>query len=68
MAPTEVELATLTERLEGVCDRLEKVETSLKTGYVTQAEFRPVHSLVFGGVALVLTGVFGALIALVVRR
>lgn len=38
-----------------------------KGGYVSQAEFAPIRTLVFGFVGLVLVAVVGAILALVVR-
>jgi len=40
----------------------------LETVMVTRSEFDPVKKVVYGAVALILTTVFGALIALVVMR
>lgn len=39
----------------------------IKEDYVSQAEFKPVKSLVYGLVSLTLTAVVGALLALVVK-
>lgn len=39
----------------------------MKEDYITQAEFKPVKSLVYGLVSLTLTAVVGALLALVVK-
>ena len=38
-----------------------------KRSYVTKEEFKPVKSLVYGVVVLILTGVMTALVALVIR-
>lgn len=56
-------LGRLDERTASMSRQLEE----LRTVVVTQPEFKPVKAIVYGLVALVLTGVFGALIALVVQ-
>jgi tetrahydromethanopterin S-methyltransferase subunit B len=48
-----------------VCD-VADLRTQLKNDYVHRREFVPVRNIVYGAVALILTAVFGALIALVV--
>lgn len=57
-------LSRLDERTAGMARQLEE----LRQVVVTQPEFKPVKAIVYGLVALVLTGVFGALIALVVQK
>lgn len=57
-------LSRLDERTAGMARQLE----DLRAVVVTQPEFKPVKAVVYGLVAIVLTGVFGALIALVVQK
>lgn len=60
--------------IESIGQDIEWIKTTLKEmkegqeKYVTKAEFWPVKTIVYGGAALVLTGVFGALIALVIKK
>jgi hypothetical protein len=46
---------------------LKAIKVRLDSKYVTQHEFRPVKMLVYGAVALTLTGFLGALVALITR-
>lgn len=57
-------LGRLDERTAAMARSLEE----LRAVVVTQPEFKPVKAVVYGLVAIVLTGVFGALIALVVQK
>lgn len=47
---------------------LDKIIEKLDRNYVTKAEFAPVQKIVYGMVALILTGVVVALLALVIRQ
>jgi hypothetical protein len=61
-----VQLTAMNGRLTRlVCDVAE-LKAQLKTDYVHRREFLPVRNIVYGAVALILTAVFGALIALVI--
>jgi len=44
------------------------IKSQLKQDYVKHDEFTPVRNIVYGQVALILTAVIGALIALVVNK
>lgn len=55
----------LSERIKNLIDRLDRFETTTLTHFVTREEFSPIKKLVYGGVALVLTSVAGALLALI---
>jgi hypothetical protein len=57
-------LARLDERTAGMAKQLDE----LRAVVVTQPEFKPVKAIVYGLVAIVLTSVFGALVALVVQK
>ena len=48
-----------------VCD-VADLKAVLKTDYVHRREFLPVRNIVYGAVGLILTAVFGALIAVVI--
>ena len=46
---------------------LDEIKLKLNNNYVTQDQFAPVKSLVYGLVALLLTAVIGAMVTLVLR-
>lgn len=55
-------------RLDERTAQMVKAMDELRSVVVTQPEFKPVKAIVYGLVAIVLTGVFGALVALVVQK
>ena len=68
MTPEEHELLTrIDERQKRIEGWMKSLSNTLKTNYVTRTEFQPVKLLVYGFVALMLTGVVGALMTLVIR-
>lgn len=60
--------------IESIAQDIEWIKNALKDmkegqeKYVTKQEFWPVKTIVYGGAGLVMTGVFGALIALVIKK
>ncbi len=48
-------IETLVERVEGICERLERIEKTMESRYVTKQEFDPVKLIVFSGAGIVLT-------------
>ena len=71
MTDDQVLLARLDERMTHISVQLEELAESLKTNYVTRAEFearlKPLQLFVFGTVGAILIAVGGALLALVVK-
>lgn len=61
-------IADIVIRLDERTAAMVKAMDELRTVVVTQPEFKPVKAIVYGLVAIVLTGVFGALVALVVQK
>lgn len=61
-------IADIVVRLDERTAAMARAMEELRSVIVTQPEFKPVKAVVYGLVAIVLTGVFGALIALVVQR
>lgn len=59
----ELTLARIDERTQNLVSSINQ----LKESCVSQAEFKPVKALVFGGVGLVLMAVVGAVVALVIQ-
>lgn len=68
-------MPVLRTELRHLTHAVARLETAVSDGedradkrFVTKEEFAPVRAIVYGLVALILTAVFGALIALVVLR
>lgn len=57
-------LIRIDERTQGMQEDI----AVLKNDFVKKEEFRPIKNLVYGLVSLILTGVVGALLALVIRN
>jgi hypothetical protein len=55
-------------KLEFIIKELDEIKLKLEKNYVTAEEFKPVKTIVYGMVALILTGVVTALIALVLKK
>lgn len=53
--------------LKTIYDLIQDFRTEVKGAYVTKDEFKPVKTIVYGIVTLVLVSVAGAILALVVR-
>ena len=60
-------LARLDERDHEIMRRLERIERMLESEVVHRQEFAPVQRAVYGLVGLTLSGVAGAVLALVLR-
>ena len=54
-------------KFEYIIKELDEIKKKLELKYVTAEEFKPIKMLVYGLVALILTSVFGALVAMVVK-
>lgn len=54
-------------KLEFIIKELDEIKLKLEKNYVTAEEFKPVKTIVYGMVSLVLIAVVGALITLVVK-
>ena len=55
-------------KLEFIIKELDEIKAKLEKNYVTSEEFKPVKTIVYGMVALVLTTVVGGIVALVVKN
>ncbi len=60
-------LARIDERTAQLQRDMESIKALIESRYVTKNEFTPVKTVVYGLVAAVMTGVFGALLTLVLR-
>lgn len=61
-------LARIDERTRTMSDKIEHLEKVLEEQYVTQKEFAPVRSVVFGMIGVMLLSVLGGIITLVIRK
>jgi hypothetical protein len=64
----EINIAVINNKLDNLVNSVDEIKKKLESDYVTRAEFTPVQRVVYGLVALLLTGVGGALLALVLRK
>jgi|GEM_PF-6253841 len=70
-----IDIATMKERLDNLCERSERIEKMLEThieycenGMDKRYASKIVEKIVYGATALILTGVFTALVALVLNK
>lgn len=61
-------IALIAKDIEYIKTDVKDIKDKLESHYVTNEEFDPIKKIVYGIVALVLTGVVGALLALVIRK
>lgn len=55
-------------KLEFIIKELDEIKLKLEKNYVSQEEFKPVKSLVYGMVSIILTTVVLALVALIINK
>lgn len=60
-------LTRIDERTLHMENAIKEIQNDLDSKYVTQSEFWPVKTIVYAGAGIILTSVFGGLIALVLR-
>ena len=60
-------LARIDERLQSIEGSMRELKDELRSDFVRRVEFEPVRNAVDGIVALIVTSVIGALVALVLR-
>lgn len=63
-----IDQAVILNKVTNVERRVESIEGKLEKDYVTQDQFLPIQKLVYGVVTIILTAVFGGLVALVVIK
>ena len=61
------DFAVMSNDLKHMNSNVEKLERLIQANYITQAEFKPIRLIVYGMTGLILTGVVGALLALVIQ-
>jgi hypothetical protein len=64
----KVSLDRLDEKVNNIKETVTKIDIRLEKDYITKDEFDPIKKIVYGTVAILLTGVIVALLALVIRR
>lgn len=64
----EARIEVAIEQIRQLRQDVTDIKNKLYADYVTKDEFDPIKKLVYGVVAIVLTGVMGALLALVVNK
>lgn len=67
-APNGQKVADIVIRLDERTARMAEDMTELRKTIVTQAEFKPIRAVVYGLIAIVMTSVITALVALVVQK
>lgn len=60
-------LQRIDERTISLCDKFDDLETRLTTEYVSQKEFYPVKTLVYGCVGSILLIVITAMVTLIIK-
>lgn len=63
-----IDQAVILNKVTNVESRVKSIEEKLDKDYVTQDQFMPIQKVVYGLVAIILTSVFGGLVALVVMK
>jgi len=69
MSEVECErVSVLTERIDNLIERLDRIEKLTHAYFVTRAEFWPIQKLVYGGAGVVLCLLVAELVKLVMAR
>jgi hypothetical protein len=63
----ETRLAVMQNDITYIKGEVEDIKRLVIDGYITKAEFDPIKKIVYGMVALLLTGVVGAILALIFK-
>ena len=61
-------LYRIDERTSTLLKDLDELKNTVYEHYVTQAEFAPIKKIIYGLVGLTITGVFTAILALVIQK
>lgn len=64
----KVKLALIQQDLTYIKANVDDIKDKMENNYVTQEEFKPIRNIVYGMVTLILTGVVGALLALIIKQ
>jgi len=60
-------VALIVKDIGYIKDGMDEIKDVLKQDYVTKVEFGPVKLITFGFVGIIITGVLGAIVALVIN-
>jgi hypothetical protein len=66
MSPSSLEV--IANDITYIRKDIEEIKLKMKSDFVTQAEFAPIKSVVYGLVGTTLTGVLGAILALIILK
>lgn len=64
----QTEIAVIEENIKYIREDVNEIKHKLEVSYVTRDEFEPYKRIIQGLVALTITTVFGALLALVINK
>lgn len=62
------EMARLGTEVANMRSDIKEIAQSIKSSYVTKTEFKPIKTVVYGIIGLILTGFFSALISIVIMK
>jgi hypothetical protein len=62
-----IALAVIKNDIGYIKKEVDEIKGLVQTKYVTKEEFLPIKNLVYGMVAVIMTGVIGAVLALVIK-
>ena len=62
---TDLRYSIIENKLDMVVDDIKDVQTTLRASYVTEDQFSPVKTVVYGLVGIILTAVIGAILTIV---
>lgn len=65
---TETQIAVIATTVKNIEKDVDEIKTKLDENYITKSEFEPVKRVVYGLVALILSAVVIAVVALVIQK
>ena len=68
MDTLETQIAVIANDIAHIKSDVAEVKKKLEADYATKAELEPIKKIVYGMVAIILTGVVGALLTLVINK
>ena len=67
MGEEDIKLAVIANDIGYIKEAIQTINDRLDKNYITQAEFEPVKRIVYGIMFLIVTGIVGALLAMVLK-
>lgn len=65
---TDLRYSLIENKLNMVVDDIKDVQTTLRSSYVTEDQFSPVKTVVYGLVGIILTSVIGAILTIILTN